>query len=137
VRGAGGRHHKSDGLIFAPNLPYHCGTDYNYFKWKWHDTITLDFEAQRVQVSPRTPHGVAVSFASQDGRVDFTEHIVLSAIDRCRLLGDIGPSPRTIITEWSSPNPGVIPALPASRPSPRPLAPVHRPRTQARALAGP
>ena len=137
MRGAGGRHHKSDGLIFAPNLPYHCGTDYNYFKWKWHDTITLDFEAQRVQVSPRTPHGVAVSFASQDGRVDFTEHIVLSAIDRCRLLGDIGPSPRTIITEWYSPNPGVIPALPASRPSPRPLAPVHRPRTQARALAGP
>jgi len=27
-----GRHHKSDGLIFAPNLPYHRGTDFNYMK---------------------------------------------------------------------------------------------------------
>ena len=47
---------------------------------------------------------------------------MLSAIDRCRLLGDIGT--RTIITEWSSPYPGVIPALP-------PLAPLPQtPRTR-------
>ncbi|KAJ1481962.1 hypothetical protein T484DRAFT_2691649 [Baffinella frigidus] len=97
------RHHKSDGLIFAPNLPYHRGTDFNYMKWKWHDTITLDFEATR---SFSAKYGVAVAFDAQDSKVDFTEHIVLSPQEKYRLLGDLGQQ-NMIITEWEySPSEG-------------------------------
>jgi len=92
------RHHKSDGLIFAPELPYHRGTDHNYLKWKWHDTITLDFECCRTQ-NPKFPHGVELKFAAECGQVDFSDNIVLGAHERHRLLGDLG-SMHTLITEW-------------------------------------
>mmetsp|Transcript_33805 Transcript_33805/g.69815 ORF Transcript_33805/g.69815 Transcript_33805/m.69815 type:complete len:681 (-) Transcript_33805:485-2527(-) len=91
------RHHKSDGLIFAPDLPYVRGTDYNYMKWKWHDTITLDFETRRNRNSRL---GFDVSFASQNDKVDFTEHVVLDEHDRLRLVGDIGAENKPLITEW-------------------------------------
>ena len=97
------RHHKSDGLIFAPELPYHRGTDFNYMKWKWHDTITLDFECRR---EPHAKYGVALSFACEGGQVDFTDHIVMEEQDRARLLGDMASvvrssgAPGALITEW-------------------------------------
>jgi mRNA guanylyltransferase len=92
------RHHKTDGLIFAPELPYHRGTDHNYLKWKWHDTITLDFECCRTQ-NPKFPHGVELKFAAECGQVDFSDNIVLGAHERHRLLGDLG-SMHNLITEW-------------------------------------
>lgn len=91
------RHHKSDGLIFAPNLPYVRGTDYNYMKWKWHDTITLDFETRR---NRNSKIGFDIAFASQNDKVDFTEHVVLGDHERLRLLGDLGPDNKSLITEW-------------------------------------
>lgn len=91
------RHHKSDGLIFAPDLPYHRGTDFNYMKWKWHDTITLDFECRR---NPHNQHGVSLGFAAEgNDKVDFTDHIVLDSHERHRLFGDMGAQ-AALITEW-------------------------------------
>jgi len=91
------RHHKSDGLIFAPNLPYHRGTDFNYMKWKWHDTITLDFEVRR---APYSYLGIEASFSAQGAdRVDFTDHIHLGKEEKYRLLGDLG-NQSSLITEW-------------------------------------
>jgi hypothetical protein len=92
------RHHKSDGLIFAPDLPYHRGTDHNYLKWKWHDTITLDFVCCRTQ-NPKFVHGVMLTFASDSGEVDFSDNIVLGAHEKQRLLGDLG-NMHSLITEW-------------------------------------
>jgi hypothetical protein len=37
-------HHKTDGIIFQPNLPYVCGTDMQLLKWKYLDTVTIDVE---------------------------------------------------------------------------------------------
>jgi len=93
------RHHKSDGLIFAPDKPYHCGTDFHYMKWKWHDTITLDFECRR---DYRTDGpGVALAFAADGNQtVDFTDHIVLGVHERYRLFGDMSAQRGILITEW-------------------------------------
>ena len=71
------RHHKSDGLIFVPDKPYHRGTDTESMKWKWHDTITLDFECRRSR-NERHEYGVSLSFPAEGSdRVDFTEHITM------------------------------------------------------------
>lgn len=81
------RHHKSDGLIFAPNRPYTQGTDFEYLKWKWHDMITLDFE---VSWGGQYPHGMSVGFPGNGSElVDFTEHVSLPPLDLYRLRGDM------------------------------------------------
>jgi len=81
------RHHKSDGLIFAPNTSYCRGTDFNYLKWKWHDMITLDFE---IRWGGGSEHGLNVSFAGQGNElIDFTEHVILPSHDLHRLIGDL------------------------------------------------
>ena len=74
-------------------LPYHRGTDFNYMKWKWHDTITLDFTCRRdafKKLQTGTHHGVSLSFEAEGRQeVDFTEHIVLGVHEKYRLYGDL------------------------------------------------
>lgn len=38
------RHHKSDGLIFQPNAPYHSGRHYELLKWKWPELRSVDLQ---------------------------------------------------------------------------------------------
>lgn len=38
--------HKTDGVIFQPNTPYVCGTDFGLLKWKFTDCITVDLAVQ-------------------------------------------------------------------------------------------
>jgi hypothetical protein len=40
------RHHKSDGIIFTPDDPYHAKTTPNLFKWKYLDQISIDLKIQ-------------------------------------------------------------------------------------------
>jgi len=42
------RHHKTDGLIFAPDEPYCFRTSHNLFKWKFFDKQSVDFRAKRL-----------------------------------------------------------------------------------------
>lgn len=79
-------HHKTDGVIFQPNLPYTSGTDLSLLKWKWTDLASVDL---------RVKMGEDLQFFSTAGSnvdVNLSDSIHLSIHDRARLIGDIGRS---------------------------------------------
>lgn len=83
-----GRHrifkdHKTDGVIFQPNLPYRVGTDVHLLKWKWGDLASIDLLVE-------TENGDVQLFADSGGgnKVDFSKSVHFSVQDKARLLAD-------------------------------------------------
>lgn len=54
---------RTDGLIFVPNRPYVMGTDWHLLKWKYPDTMTVDFG-----LVPHQDGGGGYSMHVQTGR---------------------------------------------------------------------
>jgi len=75
-------YHKTDGIVFQPDKPYQCSTDTSFFKWKWMDTVTIDFA-----ITP-TPYRV-VCGAGAAGSLDLTRQIRLEPLDLMRLRADM------------------------------------------------
>ena len=75
-------YHKTDGIVFQPDRPYQCSTDVHFFKWKWMDTVTIDFS-----VVP-TPYRVTCGAGGQ-GQLDLTRQIRLEPLDVMRMRADM------------------------------------------------
>jgi len=79
------KNHKTDGVIFQPNLPYKNNTDVNLLKWKWGDLASIDLEVEIV--------GNVVELYSIAGGVDnkvkFSNSVHFSKQDKARLVADV------------------------------------------------
>lgn len=82
--------HKTDGIILQPEMPYACGTDLNLFKWKYQDTVTVDFYVS-------FEGGFKVSCGTQAGQGDVTKQIVLEAPDLRRMRADMDDARHNIV----------------------------------------
>lgn len=61
---------QTDGIVFQPDAPYQPGTDLRFFKWKWMDTVTIDFAI--------TPSPYKVTCGAQGGgQLDLTKQVCL------------------------------------------------------------
>jgi hypothetical protein len=90
------RCHKSDGLIFQPNLPYLFATDVNLIKWKWPELTSIDLNAILVN-EPGDIGGVGLLALGNDGSmVDCTKRgrsrVGLGDFDTLRIRADIEDS---------------------------------------------
>ena len=89
------RHHKSDGLIFQPNLPYLFSTDINLIKWKWPELTSIDLNA--ILVNDQGAPSVGLLAGASDGTVvDCTmrgkSRVAMGTFDTLRLRADIEDS---------------------------------------------
>ena len=78
------KNHKTDGIIFQPNLPYRNRTDVNLLKWKWGDLASIDLEVEIV--------GNVVELYSDAGggaKVKFSNSVHFSKQDKARLVADV------------------------------------------------
>lgn len=75
-------YHKTDGIVFQPDRHYQCSTDIHFFKWKWMDTVTIDFA-----VVP-TPYKVTCG-AGAAGSLDLTRQVKLEPLDIMRMRADM------------------------------------------------
>eukprot|EP00300_Choanocystis_sp_HF-7_P002093 c11637_g1_i1.p1 GENE.c11637_g1_i1~~c11637_g1_i1.p1 ORF type:complete len:657 (+),score=145.33 c11637_g1_i1:32-2002(+) len=76
------RYHHTDGIIFAPNTPYVCGTNQHYYKWKWANQVTIDFlvkvEGDAIVLFVQGPNEI----------LDMTPQIGLHPMTRERILAE-------------------------------------------------
>lgn len=91
------RHHKSDGLIFQPDLPYRCGTDENLLKWKWPELASCDLQ---IAVDDRDG-SIGLMAGGPDGSlVDCAKRGVsrlgFGKFDTYRLLADVNDNRRRV-----------------------------------------
>lgn len=80
--------HKTDGIIFQPNLPYVCGTDHQLLKWKYLDTVTIDVEILTARRHDKRNALRLVVTGDGGSAVDMTRHIRLPHSELCRLEAD-------------------------------------------------
>lgn len=66
-------HEQTDGIVFQPDAPYQTGTDLSFFKWKWMDTVTIDFA-----ITP-TPYKVTCG-SGGSGQLDLTKQVRFVAL---------------------------------------------------------
>lgn len=89
------RCHKSDGLIFQPNLPYLFSTDINLIKWKWPELTSIDLNAILVNEPGNSAVGL-LALGSDGSMVDCTmrgrSRVGLGPFDTLRLRADIEDS---------------------------------------------
>jgi hypothetical protein len=76
-------YHKTDGIVFQPDAPYVTGTDTAFLKWKWLDTVTVDFSMQLV------PYRVSGGAVGGGGGLDLSKQVRLEEPDLMRLRADM------------------------------------------------
>lgn len=86
--------HKTDGIVFQPNRAYQCSTDIHFFKWKWMDTVTIDFAIYFNQDMT-----ASVKCQGQGQQLDLSKHITLEHADLMRLRADMAAVPTCRIAE--------------------------------------
>ncbi len=81
------RHHKSDGIIFQPDVPYAMGTCMDLFKWKWLELRSVDLLALN------TPSGELRLFAAGPEATEIdcmlANTVSLALFDTYRLRADM------------------------------------------------
>lgn len=92
--------HKTDGIVFQPNTPYQVSTDKNFFKWKWMDTVTIDFGVTRLQ------QGLGFECGIQGKGLDLSKIITLEKPDLMRLRADMSAAGCRIAELGVSPETG-------------------------------
>ncbi len=83
-----GRHHKTDGIIFQPDLPYRYGTDENLLKWKWMHLASVDLYVNQLAPQDRD----IKLFASRNGASrgqEVHDIVTLTIQDKARLIADV------------------------------------------------
>jgi hypothetical protein len=97
------RYHKTDGLIFQPNLPYTFGTDNNLIKWKWSELTSVDLTAilYRKNQNQRTEIEIGLLCGGPDGsQIDVakrgTNRLSFHEFDAYRIIADLEDSNRLI-----------------------------------------
>jgi hypothetical protein len=97
------RYHKTDGLIFQPNLPYTFGTDNNLIKWKWSELTSVDLTAviYRRNQNQRNEIEIGLLCGGPDGsQIDVakrgTNRLSFHEFDVYRIIADLEDSNRLI-----------------------------------------
>lgn len=87
------RYHRSDGLIFQPDLPYVSSRNYDLLKWKWAELRSVDLEVVvETAASTGAPVVYLLCLGEDNTQVNCTrrgaENIGLGVYDTYRLLAD-------------------------------------------------
>ncbi len=77
------RYHRTDGVIFQPDVPYHSGRHDALLKWKWPDLASIDLRAQR------TGADIDFSTEAQGGMPVSVKVVKLTEPDLMRLRADM------------------------------------------------
>lgn len=94
-------HHKTDGVIFQPDLPYTSSTDTNLLKWKWSDIASVDL---RVDMFGREMKLYAGGYSNSE--VDISKSVHLSEQDRARLVADFNAERNSLVIAEVALDPG-------------------------------
>jgi hypothetical protein len=95
------RYHKTDGLIFQPNLPYTFGTDNNLIKWKWAELTSVDLNVILCRKGQRGEIELGLLCDGPDGsQIDIakrgTTRLSFNEFDTYRIIADIEDSNKLI-----------------------------------------